>query len=155
MNPAIDSMYDGFDARDVEIFRALDKAWFVPCGRFTHGEWQKIFDIPKGEYSGDGSPCAIFECRMPARFFKLEVYDSKNSIGEPSAGFSLSTGSGDDMGKLISQIAIAVRRGMLGWEGKSLVPRLVDALRECAKQDREGFAAEEKAAELLREIDAS
>lgn len=114
----MDFLYDGHDARDSAVFRALpDPTWYYPPNRFEHGEWHKVADIPKRE-GGDGNPSRIYECRMPARFYKLEVLDSTNSVGEPTNGFTLSTGSGEAMGALLVQIALAVRDGMLGWDGK-------------------------------------
>lgn len=108
-----ESLYCGNDNRDKEIFGALLAQWYCPPDRFEHGEWHKVASIPKRKGS-DGQPSVIYESRLPARFYKVEVLDSKNSIGEPTKGFTLSTGSGDDMGKLCVQIALAARDGMIG-----------------------------------------
>lgn len=102
-----ESMYDP-DDRDREIFGSL----YSPPDRFRHGEWEKVAEIAKPEDS-DGNPVTIYECRLPARFFKLVAHPSENTIGKPQPGFSLSTGSGDEMGELIVSMAKAIAGGML------------------------------------------
>lgn len=109
-------LYAGDDRRGADIFAPITE-WHRPPAQFEHGVEHLVADIPKVEGS-DGHPCRIYETRMPARFFKLEVLDSENSVGQPMKGFCLSTGSGDDVGRLIVQIALAVRDGMIGLERK-------------------------------------
>lgn len=107
-----DSMYQK-DDRDSEIFLPIAE-YFKPPDVFVHGKWHLIAEIPKIETDGDGQACRIYECRLPSRFFKLEVLQGPNSAGETNAGFCLTTGSGDEMGELIAKIALAIAQGMIG-----------------------------------------
>jgi hypothetical protein len=97
------------DRRDTDIFGDHYK----PPKKFQYGKWHRIVTLRK-EKRGDGGDAFIFECRMPARFFKVVVPDYENSVGEKKKGFTLQTGSGDEMGKLAMQIAHAASKGMLG-----------------------------------------
>lgn len=62
-------------------------------------EWQLVATVSK---DGDGHEVQVFECRLPAQFYKLEVH-----------GFEVSTGSGREMGELIGKLAIEIARGMI------------------------------------------
>src|SRR3990172_6778843 len=104
-------LYHGHDQRDAMIFAPIAQ-FFRPPKDFQHGEWHLIAEIPK--QGGDGYPARVYECRVPARFFKVEVLDSNDSMGTPKKGFTLSTGSGDEMGVLCVQIALAASRGLIG-----------------------------------------
>lgn len=98
------------DDRDRRLFGEQ----YAPPEKFEHGEWHKVAEYPKT--TGDGQACEIYECRMPARFFKLVALDSANSIDKPRAGFALSTGSGDGVGTLMVSLAKAIADGMIGPE---------------------------------------
>lgn len=63
---------------------------------------------------GDGQDVKVYESRMPARFYKLQAFDTPNSIGEINKGFTLSTGSGHEAGQLVFMMARAIAEGMLG-----------------------------------------
>ena len=76
---------------------------------FQYGSWKLVADM---EGEGDGQRVKVYECRMPARFYKIEALPTPNSVGEMSAGFTLSTGSSE--AKLVADIANAIREGMLG-----------------------------------------
>lgn len=101
----MDSLYET-DESD----RNLDPDYNAP-DKFPYGDWVKIAEF-KGE--GDGQDCKVYECRMPARFYKVEAFDTPNSVGKINKGFALSTGSGTEMGKLIFAIARAISEGMIG-----------------------------------------
>lgn len=96
------------DARDAALFGEH----YTPPERFGHGDWHKVAEYPKT--AEDGQPCEIYESRLPARFFKLVVLASPNSINDAQPGFALSTGSGDEVGELMVQLAKAVAGGMVG-----------------------------------------
>ena len=51
---------------------------------------------------------------MPARFYRLRALADVNSVGEPRPAFTLSTGSGDEMGRLMLALARAIANGMVG-----------------------------------------
>lgn len=74
-------------------------------------DWVEVASF-KGE--GDGQDVKVYENRMPARFYKLQAFDTPNSVGEMNKGFSMSTGSGREAGKLIFAMARAISEGMLG-----------------------------------------
>jgi hypothetical protein len=86
---------------------------YTPPKHFEYGVRYAVANIPK-ESGSDGQDCVIYEERWPARFFTLVVKDTANSVGEIEQGFTMSTGSGDEMGELIAEIAIAISQGMLG-----------------------------------------
>lgn len=96
------------DARDAALFGDH----YAPPERFSHGGWHKVAEFPKT--AEDGQPCEIYECRYPARFFKLVALESRNSIDEPKTGFALSTGSGDEVGALMVALATQIAGGMVG-----------------------------------------
>jgi hypothetical protein len=77
-----------------------------------YGEYVTVARYEKIE--GDGQPVEIDEVRLPARFYRIRVLDSLNSIGEPKHGFILTTGSGYEMGKFAAQLAVHASMGMLG-----------------------------------------
>jgi len=93
---------------DVELFGD------AYCGKpeQKYGEWVTVARYPKSE--GDGLDAEIDECRMPAQFYRVRVLDGTNSIGELKTGFTLGTGSGREMAKLVIEIAKAASQGMLG-----------------------------------------
>lgn len=105
----LDWMYEP-DQRDRDIFGEI----YNPPHKFRHGKWEEIARLEQPEDS-DGNPVTIYECRYPARFFKLVVHPSQNSIGEPSQGYEITTGSGNEMGALAVQLARQIADGMIGF----------------------------------------
>jgi hypothetical protein len=99
--------------RDRESFACLGLL-LNPPNRFRHSKWELIAEIPKKPLNGDGQPVKLYEMRLPARFFKLEAVNSATSTGKVKNGFTLTTGSGDEMAKLVGEIALAVSEGMIG-----------------------------------------
>lgn len=87
---------------------------YQPPEKFRHGEWELVAEMKKDPEDGDGQSVRVFECRMPARFFKLEAAADANSCGEEQQPFVVTTGSGDEMGHLIGELAKAITQGMLG-----------------------------------------
>lgn len=107
-----------------DIFKVLyEKKYSIQClgekykppTKFVHSKEVLVATI-RGE--GDGQTVRIYESRLPARFFRIEVLAGKNSVGEPKSGFSFTTGSGEEMGELAGQMAKAIASGMLGQSGK-------------------------------------
>jgi hypothetical protein len=87
---------------------------YRPRDGVGHDEWLLIADIPAE--NSDGISCKVYETRMPARFFKLVVGEALDFMGRPKGGVVISSGSGNEMGELIGQIAIATSQGMLSFE---------------------------------------
>ncbi|NBT36090.1 MAG: hypothetical protein EBT03_11260 [Betaproteobacteria bacterium] len=92
---------------------SLGKA-YKPPKTFRHGEWEIIATLKKKHE--DGLDVEVYECRLPARSFKVVVKDGTNSVGNPTKGFTLSTGSGEEMGELCGLIAKAASEGMIASE---------------------------------------
>lgn len=94
-----------------------DRAPFGPYWKgpewFTHGDWHIVAEYPKDPEDGDGQVVRLHECRMPARFYKIEALPTPNSVGEVRPGFSISTGSGTEMLELAVRLAKKVSRGMI------------------------------------------
>lgn len=107
-----DFLYNA-DARDTAI---LDDLKYVGPETFAPWDWYTVALVPKDPHDGDGQDCEIQECRAPARFFRLIVKNSPNSVGEIRKGWIMSTGSGDECGRLIVALAKAVSRGMIGFD---------------------------------------
>ena len=86
---------------------------YKPPRKFEHGKEYLVAELKKDPPHGDGQDVQIFECRMPARFFKMVALPSPNSIGEPQTSFKVSTGSGGEVAELLVQFANAVTTGMM------------------------------------------
>jgi len=88
----------------------IDEEYAPEVETFQSGEWVKVghFEPKLG-----GRPVDIYENRMPAQFFKVVAHPWTNSVGEPSPGFTLSTGSGDKMGRLMFRLARGIAEGMV------------------------------------------
>lgn len=86
-----------------------------PPPRFDHGQWHVVAKL---HAETDGHEVRVSECRMPARFYKVEALSRINHRGEFVPGFAFSTGSGDEMGELAASIALAISNGMLGMESE-------------------------------------
>jgi hypothetical protein len=97
------------DMRDRVLFGDA----YVPPARFHHGQWYLVARFEKDEPHSDGQPVRIDEMRLPARAFRLRALASRNSVGEVLPAWSLSTGTGDDMGRLCVEIAKAASEGMI------------------------------------------
>lgn len=111
-------MFDGlYKTREEDILGAR----YNPPDPFPQGQGVLVMNIPKSPPNGDGHDCAIYETRLPTRFYTLVVSPSKDGLGGKLPGWSLSTGSGEEMGKLIVEIAYQVSRGML-----ELEPEVID-----------------------------
>lgn len=125
--PMLDFLYLP-DDRDRELFGDA----YSPPERFEHGNHYPVATYRKEE-GGDGQDAVICECRLPARFFRLEVLPDKDSLGNDRPGFALSTGSGDEAGRLMVAIAKAAAEGMVGMERKSAAIALAvpDLLAAC------------------------
>ena len=100
----LDELYEP-DDRDRSIFGEQ----YVATTAFKHGAWTTVARFaPCG-----GQPVEIDECRLPARFFRLRVLPDPNTVWTARTPFTLSTGSGDDMGRLMLTLARAVACGMV------------------------------------------
>lgn len=99
------------DRRDREIFGSR----YIPPDVFLHGEWHLVARFEKHEADGDGAVVEIDESRLPARFFRLRIVQSGNSVGEQHfTGACIKTGSGDEVGQLLVAIAEQISNGMIG-----------------------------------------
>ena len=87
---------------------------YRPPNNFPHGEWKLVAEVKKN--NDDGADAEVHEMRLPARCFKVEVKDGNNSTGKPIKTFTLSTGSGGEMGELCGLIAKAASEGMIAIE---------------------------------------
>jgi len=93
------------------LYKPTDKLCpeYTPPETFPYGEYVKVAEFPAT--AEGGRPCTLCETRTPARFYKLAVYPSPDSIGELQHGVTIFTGSGQE--KLIVSIARGVADGML------------------------------------------
>lgn len=107
MNNPIDFLY-------TKQAKGLNEPEYNPPDVFRHGEWEQVARFEKDPINGDGQSVTIYESRLPASFYKIVVDDGENSVHNKLKGFSLSTGSGSEMGKLCFAIARAVSEGMIG-----------------------------------------
>jgi hypothetical protein len=102
----IDSLYYP-DEQDRRIFGDL----YQPPKKFSHGDWYTVAHIDRA--SEDGYDVEIDESRLPARFFRLRAlpWDSR-------PGFVLSTGSGDEIARLLLDMAREIASGMLAVDSR-------------------------------------
>lgn len=100
-----------YESMDNELSQLLGEN-YRPEGEFNHGDWVRVAQL-KSQPDNDGRDVEIYEVRYPARFFKIKVLPTPNSVGEISTGFCLSTGSGCD--RLAFDIAKAAQNGMIGF----------------------------------------
>lgn len=103
---ALNRLYEPTDNRRIYVLGDQ----YRPPQTFRHGAWELVADL---EAVGDGQGVKVFESRMPARFFKIEVAAGAGATQRP---FAFSTGSGNAMGELIGEMAKAIAGGMLGVE---------------------------------------
>jgi hypothetical protein len=99
------------DNRDQRNPLAKINEYLKPPQQFRHFEWELVAKIPKR--GGDGHDVEVYELRAPTRFYKLVALPGENSIGKLQKSFTVSTGSGDQMGELIATMALAVSEGMI------------------------------------------
>lgn len=77
-------------------------------------EWKLVAEVP--QLGSDGHPVQVFECRAPARFYKVVALPSKNSVGDCQMGFELHTGSATGIGDWVAGTALLIAHGMLKQE---------------------------------------
>lgn len=102
-------LYLGDDRRDRKIFAKIEKSYAPPL-RFEHGKTELVAKL---EPEGDGQTVEIYETRLPARFFTV-VGIERHDGGYDRPAFTITTGSGDEVGALAVEIAIAAAQGMIG-----------------------------------------
>ncbi len=108
MASPLDFMYDTFPS-DVSLF---GENYVISANvDWTDREWHRVAEYPKR--TPGGQSCDIYEVRMPARFYRLVARESTNSAGDVVPGWSLQTGSGDEMAKLMIALAKAANEGMV------------------------------------------
>lgn len=90
---------------------------YDPPKTFPHGEWVTVAKFVPD--SGDGQRVEIDEARYPARFFRLRVLPGTSSAGADLPGWTLRTGSGDETGILMAELARAIAGGMVSLEVRS------------------------------------
>jgi hypothetical protein len=110
--PTVIIMLDAFyNARDERSKVAFGSNYDPQCGEnFPHAEWVQVANY---EGTSDGSDCTVFEQRLPARFFRLEVKKLRPGTSIYDT-FVLETGSGEE--KLAAMMAEAFAEGMLSVE---------------------------------------
>lgn len=90
---------------------------YQPPEVFPHGEAVLVASLPKAHEDSDGLAVDVYECRLPATFWRLVAKPGPNSMGEMQPGFQITTGSGgDEMLDLIGRLARLVTDGMIGCE---------------------------------------
>lgn len=82
---------------------------YNPPDHFEQGVWYPVVERMPADLS-DGNECTIEEMALPARFFRLRVLD----IDGATTKLALSTGSGDEMARLVKRLAEAFCDGMIG-----------------------------------------
>jgi len=84
------------------------------CGPESFEEYEKtlVATYPKVPGS-DGNDVEIYCSASPSRFYEVTAIESENSVNEKVDGFSLSTGSGEEMAVLAVTMAKAIQQGML------------------------------------------
>jgi hypothetical protein len=105
----IDSMYVPYDRER----RAFGNKW---CGPDKYESWVEtlVARYEKDPLDGDGQTVEVYCTAAPARFYRLKVLPSPDSINNQQAGFEITTGSG--AGELAASIAEAISQGMLGFK---------------------------------------
>lgn len=81
---------------------------YQPPKQFSRGSWTLVAELPA---QSDGHAIRVFECRMPARFFRIESLPARSFDGAPKPGFVLETGTME--GDLVAAMAKAIAEGML------------------------------------------
>lgn len=94
---------------DAKLF---GKRWIGP-ERLDSYEPTLAAKFPK--VGGDGHDVEVYVQAAPARFYTVKALPGKNSVDEPQAGFEVTTGSGEDIGRLAIKIAEAISEGMIGF----------------------------------------
>lgn len=92
-----------------EKIKILGKDYKLPK-EFIYGEWTLVASLPKIK-DCPGFPVEIYECRMPARLFKIRALDYLDSMNGSRKGFILSTGSIDQ--ELVGRMALEINNGYL------------------------------------------
>jgi hypothetical protein len=86
------------------------------CGPEEFVIWTEVLvaKYPKVE-GGDGNPVEIYCTAAPARFYRISILASFNSVGEPKPGFEVFTGAGTGISKTAAKIAEDCSQGMLSF----------------------------------------
>lgn len=85
------------------------KHWVGPESYRIHEE--SLIARYESDEDSDGQTVEIYCYPAPARFYKIRVLDSPNSVGEMQKGFEMGTGS--SCAKLAADIGEAISEGML------------------------------------------
>lgn len=104
-----DTLYDS-RPNDGDRFGPLGSTLYHPPSRFEPYKWYPVIELFKDAKS-DGFNVTIMELRAPARFYRVVVHPTRNSVGTPCPGITLGTGSSAE--KLAWTIATAFREGNL------------------------------------------
>jgi hypothetical protein len=83
--------------------------YYRPPKVFEHGKRALVATV---EAEGDGQTVKVYETRLPAHCFTIEVQAGRNSVGAMQPGYRFSTGTGQD--ELAGALAVSIARGMLG-----------------------------------------
>lgn len=101
-------MKTSYNGRRNALAHGLGAAYRPPLA-FAHGDWTLVAALPA---LADGYDVRVYECRMPAVFYRVEALPTPNSSGEPRPGFAFETGTVD--GGLVTGLAKAIAGGMIG-----------------------------------------
>ena len=81
---------------------------------FPHGEWVKVARYPRAIHNA-GQDVTVHECRLPARFFKLEIHEhAPSETGLPMNPYIVTTGSG--MGEFTARLGKFIAAGRVGFK---------------------------------------
>lgn len=90
-------------------------AAYQPPKRFAHGDWTLVAEIPA---QPDGHPVRVYECRMPARFFRVEALPAMSFDGASKPGWAIETGTVP--GDLVAALALGVAGGTIAQAAAAL-----------------------------------
>lgn len=99
-------------AEEREIF---GRRW---CGpeMYEHTRPVLVAVYEKDPHDGDGQRVEVWASAFPARFYEARVQAETNGVGKGRPAYTISTGSGLKMARLIAALAEAVTQGMIGFK---------------------------------------
>lgn len=85
------------------------------CGPdvLPHAKDIVIARYPKPD-GGDGHDVEVTCCALPARFYEVRALPATNSVGDVKPGFTLATGSNNQMARWAHMTAKLIADGMIG-----------------------------------------
>jgi hypothetical protein len=108
----VDKMLSSFYIIEPEEKEVFGDHWCGP-DKYKYGEDTLIAKYPVTENT-DGQSVEIYCCALPARFYKLHVLESLNSLDKIQPAYTISTGS--SAWNIAALIAKNITNGMLEFE---------------------------------------